>query len=192
MGNAVRCAEYTAFDRLAALLRFRAASPHVLPNTLVCDIGCGPSAPFLQLVKPRVAFGVGLDYRAWGGKTYDPPIVLADVTRGLPVKSGLFDHAIMLAVLEHLREPTITLRETFRILAPGGTLIMTWPAQIVDPLLSLLHRIRVVSDEMEPEGHQKRIPLSKLLTLLREIGFESFTYRKFGFGLNNLLVAYKP
>ena len=98
----------------------------------------------------------------------------------------------MLAVLEHLAEPETVLREAHRILAPGGSLVMTWPNSVVDPLLHLLHRIGLVSDEMESDEHKPRLPLAKLQSLLCQIGFVRFEHRTFEWGLNNLMVAHKP
>jgi SAM-dependent methyltransferase len=97
----------------------------------------------------------------------------------------------MLAVLEHLDDPTAILTEAFRILKPGGSLILTWPSAAVDPLLNILRRLAIVSDEMESQEHHPRIPVDTLTDSLREIGFEQFLHRKFECRLNNLLVAFK-
>jgi len=64
----------------------------------------------------------------------------------------------MLAVFEHLVQPEAVLREASRILVPGGSLIMTWPAALVDPILNILHALHLISDEMESDEHQKRMP----------------------------------
>jgi len=65
----------------------------------------------------------------------------ADLRGRLPLNDAQFDHVVMLAVFEHLAEPESVLREAFRILAPGGSLIMTWPAAMVDPILNVLHYV---------------------------------------------------
>ena len=95
----------------------------------------------------------------------------------------------MLAVFEHLVQPELVLREAFRILVAGGSLIMTWPAAMVDPILNVLHTLHLVSDEMESDEHQKRIPVNALRTMLQRIGFQKFIHERFEFGLNNLMVA---
>ena len=181
---------YTPFDRFVAWCRFRVARPHIRPGALVCDIGCGLNPWSLQWLGQRIRGGVGLDYQV-SGDANGAPIVLTDITRGLPVKSARFDHAVMLAVLEHLERPEDVLREAHRILVPGASLILTWPSAVVDPILNVLHRAGIVGDEMESEKHKRRIPLDRLRQILRDIGFERFHHRTFEFGLNNLLIAYK-
>jgi 2-polyprenyl-3-methyl-5-hydroxy-6-metoxy-1,4-benzoquinol methylase len=98
----------------------------------------------------------------------------------------------MLAVLEHLTQPETVLKEVHRILRPGGSLVMTWPQSLVDPILGILHKAGMVSHEMESDEHQKRIPLPEILQMLSGIGYEGFVHRRFEFGLNNLLAAGKP
>ncbi|MGH7178832.1 MAG: class I SAM-dependent methyltransferase [Tepidisphaeraceae bacterium] len=183
---------YTSFDRFLAWLRFRAARPHVRPHARVCDIGCGLDAQFLRYLGANLRWGVGVDDQLAPATAKAVAIVQADITRGLPIRAGAFDHAVMLAVLEHLREPEQVLREAYRILAPGGSLIMTWPSGAVDPLLNVLHRVGMVSDEMESDEHSQRIPVQELTGLLSAIGFEKFIHRTFECGLNNLLVAHTP
>jgi 2-polyprenyl-3-methyl-5-hydroxy-6-metoxy-1,4-benzoquinol methylase len=182
---------YTTFDRFVAWCRFRAARPHVRRGARVCDIGCGLEARFLDWLGPHLSFAVGVDYQASHSRN-GPPVVFSDITKGLPIKSAQFDHAVMLATVEHLAHPKVVLRETYRILAPGGSLIMTWPNAAVDPILHVLHRIGLVSQEMESEKHERRIPLGELQTMLRDIGFTRIEHRTFELGLNNLMVAHKP
>jgi hypothetical protein len=68
---------------------------------------------------------------------------------------------------------------------------MTWPASAVDPILGVMRRLHLISDEMESDEHQKRIPVKKLQEMLEKIGFQKFVHRRFELGLNNLLVATK-
>jgi len=183
---------YTAFDRFVAWRRFCAAIPHVRAGARICDIGCGLEAAFLSYARPRINFGVGLDYRVSPRESTGAAIVRADIARGLPLRSASFDHAVMLAVLEHLRAPVDVLQEAFRILIPGGSLIVTWPNPIVDSILTVTKGIGLTSPEMESDKHEQRVPLPSLLAMLKAIGFHDFLHRRFEFGLNNLLVARKP
>ncbi len=180
---------YTGLDHFIARLRFRAAYPHIRKGARVCDLGCGLDAAFLDFAAERIAHGIGVDDQVREGGSERWQRVRADIRKPLPLESGQFDNVVMLAVLEHLAEPEPVLREAHRILAPGGSLILTWPSAMVDPILRVLHGLRLVSDEMESDDHQKRIPVGTLQQMLHRIGFTDFLHYTFELGLNNLLVA---
>ena len=182
---------YTGIDHFIARLRFRAAYPHVRPGSRVCDVGCGLETAFLDYAADKIAVGVGVDDQVEDGARGRWKRVHADLRAGLPFGDGEFDHVVMLAVLEHLTEPEQVLREAYRVIAPGGSLIMTWPSAMVDPILDVLHKFHLISDEMESDEHQKRIPVAALQDMLRKIGFQRFVHRRFEFGLNNLMVAFR-
>jgi SAM-dependent methyltransferase len=180
---------YTGLDHFIAKLRFRAVYPYIRSGSRVCDLGCGLEAAFLNYAGDKISHGVGVDDQVEDGVRGRWWRVHGDITAPLPAESGQFDHVMMLAVLEHLAEPEPVLREAHRILAPGGSLIMTWPSEIVDPILKVLHGLGLVSDEMESQEHQKRIPAGALRMMLQRIGFREFVHERFEFGLNHLMVA---
>jgi ubiquinone/menaquinone biosynthesis C-methylase UbiE len=182
---------YTGIDHVIARMRFRAAYPHIRPGSRVCDLGCGLEAAFLDYASDRIAMGVGLDDQVADGVEGRWKRVRGDLREPLPFPDGHFDHVVMLAVLEHLTEPEKVLREAYRVITPGGSLIMTWPSSMVDPILNVLHALHFVSDEMESDEHQKRIPVETLQQMLQRIGFQRFIHRRFEFGLNNLMVAFR-
>jgi ubiquinone/menaquinone biosynthesis C-methylase UbiE len=182
---------YTAFDRFVAWRRFCAAAPHIRFQSRVCDLGCGAGAPFLHHIESRLTSGVGLDEYAGESTKEKISVVRANITTSLPLESGQFDHVTMLAVLEHLQEPKKVLAEGYRLLRPGGSLIMTWPSSLVDPILEVLTRIGMVNDELGFDQHQPRMPVAKLREMLQEIGFAKMENGTFELGLNNWLVAHK-
>ncbi len=180
---------YTSLDHFIARMRFKAAYPHIRKGARVCDLGCGLDAAFLEFAAERIAYGVGVDDQVRDGASGKWQRVRQDIRKPLPLESAQFDNVVMLAVLEHLVEPEPVLREAHRILMPGGSLILTWPSAMVDPILKVLHGFHLVSDEMESDEHQKRIPVSTLQQILHRIGFNEFIHYTFEFGLNNLMVA---
>jgi SAM-dependent methyltransferase len=91
---------------------FSAAHPWIRPGCRLLDLGCGPrdqAAPAAHLG----AQYVGVD---WSSPQAD---LLAD-GHALPFQDASFDAILSYAVLEHLYEPFLAVREVARVLAPGG------------------------------------------------------------------------
>lgn len=88
------------------------------------DIGCGLK-PYREIFAPCVTEHVGVDHE-------DSPHALTSVdvlatAYKIPLDSESFDTALMVELLEHLENPQRGLAEAFRLLRPGGKLIMTSP-----------------------------------------------------------------
>jgi len=88
------------------------------------DIGCG-TKPYEELYTPYVTYSLGVDHTEsiHGLSRID----VAATAYAIPVKEASFDTVLLTAVLEHLEEPETALTEMFRILKPGGTLILSVP-----------------------------------------------------------------
>lgn len=88
------------------------------------DVGCGHK-PYRDLFADRVSCHIGVDFpvTAAGASAAD---VYADST-ALPFANASFDTVLSTQVLEHLPEPKAMLREVYRVLCPGGHLILTAP-----------------------------------------------------------------
>lgn len=88
------------------------------------DIGCG-TKPYNNLLAPYVTEHVGIDY---DGTLHDKShIDRYGTAYQLPAEDSEFDTALCTAVLEHLEEPEIALRECYRVLKSGGIAIYTVP-----------------------------------------------------------------
>ena len=88
------------------------------------DIGCG-SKPYRDLLAPFVEEHVGVDHP---GTLHDRSRV--DIVSGcysIPVEDQSFDSALCTAVLEHVEEPELALRECHRALKESGVAIYTVP-----------------------------------------------------------------
>ncbi len=101
---------------------FLSAKKH-LSGRLI-DIGCG-TKPYEGQLSPRIVEHVGMDH---GETIHDKSkIDLFGTAYDIPAEDSSFDSAICTAVLEHLEEPELALRECCRVLKPGGVAIYTVP-----------------------------------------------------------------
>lgn len=119
-------------DHIAAKLLAAGASR-------VLDIGCGEGSLRRALPdSPRFRF-VGLDASAALLRAHPAPRLRADALR-LPFRDGAFDAAVAVNMLYHLDEPRIALREARRVLAPGGTLLVSAICRTDSPELAPVWR----------------------------------------------------
>lgn len=96
-----------------ALLNLREDKPYVL------DIGCG-NKPYADLFKD--CYYQGVDYT----NEDSSPDIVADAT-DIPIDSGAVSIVFCSQVIEHVPEPQAVVDECYRLLKPGGYLIITGP-----------------------------------------------------------------
>lgn len=90
------------------------------------DLGSGES-PYKDFFLQHADSYVAID---WGGSYHDTSADIdADLNKPLPVKSDTADTVVSLSVMEHLHEPQTMLNEAFRILKPGGCIVLQVPWQ---------------------------------------------------------------
>jgi len=180
-------ASVTGLDVWIQRLRIAAARPHLPPGGHVLDVGCADGALFRRC-RTRIASGVGIDPRTGDGWVEGPyerrcghfPDAVGDGER--------FDAVVMLAVVEHLGEEEFArwAAAVPEVVVPGGRLVITTPAPVVDRILDAGIKLRLL-DGMEAHQHHgfdpRRVPdiFSGPRTELEQ-------RRRFEFGLNHLFV----
>ncbi|MBI4893955.1 MAG: class I SAM-dependent methyltransferase [Acidobacteria bacterium] len=92
----------------------------------VLDAGAGEGQYSEHFRRQRyTGVDLGIGDAAWSYARLD---AIADLT-ALPFRAGTFDAALSIVTLEHLRDPLAALRETARVLAPGGVLLLVAPME---------------------------------------------------------------
>jgi SAM-dependent methyltransferase len=184
-------------DALIAYLRYRQLSPYLPAVTSLTDIGCGYNATFLQWAAKK--FGIkklaGIDLSISGQLLADPryDLKISDLNSSLPGADASAELVTSLAVLEHLARPDNNLREIYRLLQPGGRLVLTTPAPRAKPLLEFLaFRLKLI-DAAEIRDHKRYFSQADLSQILLAAGFsaDKIITKSFMFGFNNLAVCLK-
>ncbi|MDJ0674818.1 MAG: methyltransferase domain-containing protein [Calothrix sp. MO_167.B42] len=88
------------------------------------DIGCG-TKPYKNLLSNYIKEHIGIDHESTSHDKSN--IDLIGTAYQIPVEDYSFDSAICTAVLEHLEEPELALRECNRVLKSNGIAIYSVP-----------------------------------------------------------------
>jgi SAM-dependent methyltransferase len=160
----------------------------------ILDIGCGSYPYFLSHTAFQEKFAVDQLEPHVATTDIRWHVINLDQDPALPFEDGFFSAVTLLAVVEHLSPKSMQalFAEIYRVLAPGGQVILTTPAAWSDGLLQLLARLNLVSPE-EIHEHKFAYTLPLIGWYFGTAGFE-MTCLKFGYfelGLNLWAVAIK-
>ena len=108
---------------VAALLRAR---PHA--HGVLLDVGCGDK-PFARWFRGHVTRYLGTDLPCSRYLGRARPEVFARAEQ-LPIRAGSVDTVLGLSMLDHLPEPGRLLEEAYRVLRPGGILLLEFPQMV--------------------------------------------------------------
>jgi ubiquinone/menaquinone biosynthesis C-methylase UbiE len=97
----------------------------ITTNGRMLDVGCGDR--WVERCLPSNTDYVGLDYPTTISKGYAGKADVFADGQCLPFASNSFDTVILMDVLEHLPAPDLAISEAWRILKPGGILLIQVP-----------------------------------------------------------------
>ena len=173
-------------DRLGQYLlrwRVRTVLPHVRGRLL--DVGCGSNT----VARRHGHNSLGVDVHQWG----DVDLVVPDTSR-LPYEGGSFDTVTILAALNHIPNRGEVLKEAYRLLRPGGRIILT----MIPPTISQVwHFLRRPWDADQTERGMKQgevwgLTPAAVRKLLTDAGFVVRLEKRFMLGINRMTLAEKP
>lgn len=165
-----------------------------IPNdSIVCDIGCGRSGYLLKAILLFIKKGIGFDKKVLSSDSEKIELRNLSIEKDIPLPDESVNCVTMLAVLEHLNYPQYILCECFKILKPGGILILTTPSRASKPLLEFLaFKIRLISKE-EIGDHKTYFSKEELMNMFEAAGFNTkgVVICSFQFGFNTFVFARK-
>jgi ubiquinone/menaquinone biosynthesis C-methylase UbiE len=169
-------------DRENIQRRLRQVMAHVEQTTPVgrcLDIGCGPGL-FVQVAEERgwESWGVELNENAveWANEHISDR-VRCGTTESIAWPDEYFDCVTIFDVIEHLADPRADLREVWRVLRPGGMLVIVTPdagAWVTNALGAHWLEMKRV-----PE-HLQFFSVTGLSRLLAACGFDSIEWHSMG------------
>ncbi|MCD4784837.1 MAG: class I SAM-dependent methyltransferase [Candidatus Eremiobacteraeota bacterium] len=182
------------FEPIFRKLRIGKIIKYIPAGSIICDMGCGPVGEFLFGIKDHIKKGYGFDNLT--NDSNNTNIILKKIniaTDEIPLADSTVDVVTSLAVLEHLDNPLFMLKESYRILQPGGSLLLTTPAPVAKPILEFLaYRLHLIS-KREIDEHKHYFNREELRDIFIKAGFQDNNIKcsVFEFGFNNFVIAQK-
>lgn len=184
--------EWNVLDKFIAKIRYKVVEKYVPVNGIMCDIGCGQKADFLMRSSARIQQGYGFDFKINDQRIGNIIIRNNKQMSGTELDSESVDTVFMIALIEHLEEPSVMLAECNRILKDrGGKLVITTPTRLGKVLLEFMaFRLHIINED-EILEHKHYYTKKELFELFNKSGFSEYKYKTFTFGFNSVSVANK-
>ncbi len=180
--------------------RFGAFLHRVVGNgNRVLDVGCGTGRYTIHAKRAgNTVIGSELVHSAAvGARKRGLDVIVADSETQFPFPDACFDRAQCIEVIEHLMDPTATLREINRVLKPGGELFIStpnaaWWAHRFLMLAGITSFGHSPAYPVEVNMHIRHFTMSTLRAFLRRMGFEVVRTQGTYTGFPSALIEYFP
>jgi ubiquinone/menaquinone biosynthesis C-methylase UbiE len=151
-------------------------------DQVIYDIGCGEGIFLEKLCKycPNCQV-TGLDYMDENiaiCKEHNLPVVKGDIY-ALEIEDNTIDVVFLNEVIEHLVDPQKALSELYRVLKPGGKLVILFPHDFVFAVARLAF-FRIREFKMNP-GHVKKWTPLEINKYLKKLNFKVIENRSLPF-----------
>ena len=183
-------------EKPAFFFRKKRVRPYLRDADLYVDLGCGFTATLMRWVVSefQVKKAIGIDLSCNQALATEKISFLeGDLNNEISLADNSVDMITSLAVLEHLANARKNLQEVYRILKPGGRLVMTTPTPLSKPVLEFLSFKLGLINKDEVMDHKDYYNTVRLREMLSSAGFapENIQANVFLCGLNNFVLAIK-
>jgi SAM-dependent methyltransferase len=122
------------------------------------------------------------------------PVSQGDLDAKLPFEDGSFEYAVCVEGLEHIENPANAIRELSRVLAAGGTLIVSVPnimnieERFKWLLLGYTSHFKPVSETVRERARDEYDEMSEIVLHVNPIGYSELRYllERYGFRVNGV------
>lgn len=176
-------------DRILARWRAAKVIRFVEAGNRILDVGCHDGSLLKLLGSQKRVSGLGIDPEHLPSIPDGPfRFIRGHFPDALPADQKDFDVVCALAVLEHVPEEELStfIKGLHDAVAPMGRVVLTIPSPIVDTILDVLLKIRLI-EGMESEQHHG-FDVKSVVPLFESRGLQLVTHRRFQLGLNHLFV----
>ena len=147
-----------------------------VPHPVILEVGCSSGFLFAIWPLPLRKRLIGSDYvrgplEALASQMPDLPLLQFDLV-GCPLPSDSLDAVVLLNVLEHIEDHETAVRQLYRILKPGGVVVIEVPAG--PHLYDVYDRVLT---------HWRRYTQDELRQLTEQVGFRTLSASHLGFFL---------
>ncbi len=188
--------KYSFLDNVIFSLRKRQVVKRIPQREVaIADFGSGYDARLLvSLLQSGIAkqgIAVDTEFKSELSSVPNLSLAIADLNGPIQLGDASVDVALSLAVLEHLDKPEVFLRELYRIVRPGGVVLLTTPGPTSKPLLEFLAFRLGIIDRHEIADHKQYFSSEMLKDAFVKVGFapSAVTPKRFLFGMNNIVMA---
>jgi SAM-dependent methyltransferase len=162
-----------------------------LKDYSILDAGCGRQAALGWDIREECEIYFGIDRDIPSVRISNLKLITGEVEKAMStIKDSSLDYVVSLALIEHLEEPGMFLRDIHRVLKNGGRVLLTTPPPISEPILELLSFLKIINGD-EIDEHKNYFTKKTLNELLSENGFEVLELKKFLLGFNLFAVGKK-
>lgn len=171
--SALDCRQRIAMEKIGTYLQL---GIDFLSSDRVLEAGCGDASIVLEVVRLFNVNGYAVDFSESSvnsaknnafNKSLPLDIRLNNVTN-MDFEDAFFEKVISMGVVEHLPDPRLAIRESFRVLRSGGLLILMTPNRYS---FGRLERRIKQSCGLWPFGYQDEFSTKQLAKFCVECGF---------------------